>query len=161
MTQSASLVTQMRPALVAFFRRRCRNPAEAEDLAQDVVVRILAGKSLSLDRANGYIFRVAINRWRDRGRRLLSHGTNIAWDEKTALAVSDGFSAERVVCAQEELHNVVSALQGLNERTRNVLVMCRLEKMKQAEIAHTMGISISSVEKHLVRGHARLAARRG
>jgi RNA polymerase sigma-70 factor (ECF subfamily) len=159
---NASLVAQMRPALVAFFQRRCGNPAEAEDLAQDVVVRALArGKSLSGEQANGYIFRIAVNRWRDRGRRLVSHGANVAWDEKSALAVSDGFSPERVVCGQEELHNVVSALQQLNERTRDVLVLCRVEQMKQSEIARAMGISVSSVEKHLVRGLAHLAACRG
>ncbi len=156
--EQASLVAAMRPALVAFFQRRCRNGAEAEDLAQDVVLRALAhAKSLSPEQASGYIFRIAVNRWRDRGRRLLSHGSCVAWDEKSALAVSDAFSPERVVCAAEELGNVVSALQELGERTRDVLVLCRLEQMKQAEIATAMGISVSSVEKHLVRALAHLA----
>lgn len=156
----ASLVAELRPALVAFFQRRCRNTAEAEDLAQDVVVRALAhAKSLSPEQANGYIFRIAVNRWRDRGRRLISHGSCVAWDEKSALAVSDGFSPERVACGQQELCNVVMALQELGERTRDVLVLCRLEQMKQAEIASAMGISVSSVEKHLVRALAHLARR--
>jgi RNA polymerase sigma factor (sigma-70 family) len=156
--RNASLVAEMRPALVAFFQRRCRNAAEAEDLAQDVVVRALArGKSLSPARASGYIFRIAINRWRDRGRRLVSRGSCVAWDDSSALAVSDTFSPERLASGQEELSNVVSALQELGERTRNVLVLCRLEQMKQAEIATAMGISVSSVEKHLVRALAHLA----
>jgi len=156
--RNASLVAEMRPALVAFFQRRCRNSAEAEDLAQDVVVRALAhSKSLSPAQANGYIFRIAVNRWRDRGRRLLSHGCCVAWDEKSALAASDGFSPERLASGQEELGHVVSALQQLGQRTREVLVLCRLEQMKQTEIARTMGISVSSVEKHLVRALAHLA----
>jgi RNA polymerase sigma-70 factor (ECF subfamily) len=156
--RNASLVAEMRPALVAFFQRRCRNAAEAEDLAQDVVVRALSrGKSLSPARASGYIFRIAINRWRDRGRRLVSRGSCVAWDDSAALAVSDTFSPERLASGQEELSNVVSALQELGERTRNVLVLCRLEQMKQAEIATAMGISVSSVEKHLVRALAHLA----
>ncbi len=156
--EHAARVAEMRPALVAFFQRRCRNAAEAEDLAQDVLVRALAhAKSLSPAQASGYIFRIAVNRWRDRGRRLVSHGSCVAWDEKSALAVSDGFSPERVVCGQQELCNVVLALQELGERTRDVLVLCRLEQMKQAEIATAMGISVSSVEKHLVRALAHLA----
>jgi RNA polymerase sigma-70 factor (ECF subfamily) len=149
---NASLVAEMRPALVAYFQRRCRNVAEAEDLAQDVLVRVLAHeKFMSPGQASGYIFKIAVNRWRDRGRRMMSHGINVAWDEMSALSVSDGLSPERLVAGQEELNNVVSALQQLGGRTRNVLVMCRVDQMKQRDIAECMGISVSSVEKHLAR----------
>jgi RNA polymerase sigma-70 factor (ECF subfamily) len=155
---NASLVAQMRPALVAFFRRRCRNAAEAEDLAQDVVVRALAhSESLSPARASGYIFQIAVNRWRDRGRRLVSHGSCVSWDDETALGVSDNVSPERVVSAQQDLQHVLGALQQLGQRTRDVLMLCRLEQMKHAEIAREMGISVSSVEKHLVRAMMHLA----
>jgi RNA polymerase sigma-70 factor (ECF subfamily) len=154
---NATLVVQMRPALVAFFRRRCRNAAEAEDLAQDVLVRALAhSESLSPARASGYIFRIAVNRWRDRGRRLVSHGTCVPWDEQSALAASDGFSPERLVGAQQELAHVLGAMPELGPRTRDVLMRCRFEEMKHAEIARELGISVSSVEKHLVRAMTHL-----
>jgi len=155
---NSSLIAQMRPALVGFFQRRCRNAAEAEDLAQDVMLRALTrGRFLSPEHANGYVFRIAINRWRDRGRRLMTHGRCVTWDDASAPDVSDDCTPERVVCASQELGNVVSALQDLTERTRDVLVMCRLESMKQADIAAIMGISVSSVEKHLVRALTHLS----
>jgi RNA polymerase sigma factor (sigma-70 family) len=154
---NASLVAQLRPALVAFFRRRCRNAAEAEDLAHDVVVRALAHReALSPSRASGYIFQIAVNRWRDRGRRLVSHRSCVPWDENSALAVTDSVSPERVTSAQQELVHVLGALQELGQRTREVLMLCRLEKMKHAEIAREMGISVSAVEKHLVRAMVHL-----
>jgi RNA polymerase sigma-70 factor (ECF subfamily) len=81
----------------------------------------------------------------------------VAWDDGSALGVSDDCTPERVVGASQELGLVVGALQDLGERTRNVLVMCRLESMKQADIAATMGISVSSVEKHMVRALAHLS----
>jgi RNA polymerase sigma factor (sigma-70 family) len=156
--RTASLVAELRPALVAFFRRRCRDIAEAEDLAQDVVVRALGhSESLSPTRANGYIFRIAANRWRDRGRRLLTQRFCVSWDEDSALQVSDAFSPERLASGQEELGNVAIALQQLSERTRSVLVLCRVEQMKQREIAKAMGISVSAVEKHLARALSHLA----
>jgi len=156
--QNSLMIAEMRPALVAFFQRRCRNAAEAEDLAQDVILRALTcGRFLSPERASGYIFRIAVNRWRDRGRRLMAHGCCVAWDDGSALGVSDDCTPERLVGASQELGNVVSALQALGERTRNVLVMCRLESMKQADIAATMGISVSSVEKHMVRALTHLS----
>jgi RNA polymerase sigma-70 factor (ECF subfamily) len=83
----------------------------------------------------------------------------VAWDEQSALAVSDGFSPERLVSAQQELVHVLGALQELGQRTREVLMLCRLEQMKHAEIAREMGISVSSVEKHLVRAMTHLARR--
>jgi len=154
---NASLVAQMRPALVAFFRRRCRNAAEAEDLAQDVVVRALAhSAALSPTRAGGYVFQIAVNRWRDRGRRLVSHRSCVPWDEQSTRAISDSACPERVVGAQQELVRVLGALQELGQRTREVLMLCRLEQMKHAEIARAMGISVSAVEKHLVRARMHL-----
>jgi RNA polymerase sigma-70 factor (ECF subfamily) len=156
--QRAMLVASMRPALVAFFQRRCRNVAEAEDLAQDVVLRALThADALTPAKASSYVFRIALNRWRDRGRRLMTRGVCVAWDDKAALQISDGFSPERVAQAEQELEHVICALQTLGERTRDVLVLCRIEQMKQSDIAREMGISVSAVEKHLVRAADHLA----
>jgi RNA polymerase sigma-70 factor (ECF subfamily) len=154
----AMLVASLRPALVAFFRSRCRDVAEAEDLAQDVVVRALAhADALSPGKANGYVFRIALNRWRDRGRRLLSHGSCVAWDEQSVLEISDGFCPERLASGEQELERVVGVLLQLSERTRQVLMLYRVECMRQADIAGIMGISVSAVEKHLARAIAHLA----
>jgi RNA polymerase sigma-70 factor (ECF subfamily) len=62
---SIALVAPLRPALVKYFLRKSGNAAEAEDLAQDVLVRAL-GKARweSAEQAKGYIFRIAVNRWR-------------------------------------------------------------------------------------------------
>jgi RNA polymerase sigma-70 factor (ECF subfamily) len=148
----------MRPALFAFFQRRCRNAAEAEDLAQDVVLRALTqGEALSSARAGGYIFRIAVNRWRDRGRRLMTHGSSLPWEDAAETGLIDDRSPERVVGAEQELRNVARALGELGERTRDVLVRCRIDHSKQADIARSMGISVSSVEKHLMRALSHLA----
>jgi RNA polymerase sigma-70 factor (ECF subfamily) len=156
--QRAMLVASLRPALVAYFKRRCRDSAEAEDLAQDVVVRALAHTdALTPAKASSYVFRIALNRWRDRGRRLMTHGVCVAWDDQAALQISDGFSPERVAQGEQELEHVICALQSLGARTRDVLVRCRIEQMKQSDIAREMGISVSAVEKHLVRATDHLA----
>jgi len=159
-TQPAALVASLRPALVAYFHSRCRNVAEAEDLAQDVVVRALAhADALSPGRENRYVFRIALNRWRDRGRRLVSHGACVAWDEQSVLMVSDGFCPERIASGEQELERVVNVLLELGERTRQALMLYRVERMRQADIAKVMGISVSAVEKHLARAAAHLAHR--
>lgn len=159
-TDSAAFVAELRPALVAFFQRRCGNPAEAEDLAQDVLVRALThARWRSTEEARGYIFRIAINRWRDRGRRKLAHGTEVEWSDDRIDPIDEDISLERVLSGREELRRIVGALGELHERTRDVLVMCRLEHMRHAEVAEILGISASAVEKHLVKALAHLMRR--
>ncbi len=64
-----------RRALLAYFGRRVRSAAEAEDLTQDVFERVLR----SLERgpilnAEALVFRIAVNLLRDRARRAQCHG---------------------------------------------------------------------------------------
>jgi RNA polymerase sigma-70 factor (ECF subfamily) len=113
----------------------------------------------SAEQARNYIFQIAMNCWRDRGRRKLSHGTVVDWNEELIGGLAEEISPERVLSGRESLERVVSALQELGERTRDVFVLCRLENMKQAQIAQVLGISVSAVEKHLSKALAHLARR--
>jgi RNA polymerase sigma factor (sigma-70 family) len=155
---NALLVAQMRPALVKYFKRKCGSAAEAEDLTQDVLLRALArGSWHSPEQARGYVFRAAVNRWRDRNRRMLVHGATIHWDDSAAYATDEETSPEDVLVIEQQLHGVAQALLELSERTRDVFMLIRLEQMKQADIARMLGISVSAVEKHLARALAHLA----
>lgn len=153
-----SLVAPLRPALVKYFLRKCGNPTEADDLAQDVLVRALGkAKWQTAEQAKGYIFRIAVNRWHDRNRRKVSHGTVIEWDDDAIFAQVEETSPERVLTDKQELHAVVAALQELGERTRDVFLLFRLEQMKHGQIAEMFGISVSAVEKHVSKAVAHLA----
>jgi len=161
---NASFVSEMRPALVKYFKRKTGNPAEAEDLAQDVVLRALAHPNWkTADQAKGYIFRTAVNRWRDSLRRQRIRGITVAWDvsrENANENSRDENLPERVLIAREELNQVVRALERMNVRTRTVLMLIKLEKMRVATVAEMLGISASAVAKHLAKGIALLAALR-
>jgi RNA polymerase sigma-70 factor (ECF subfamily) len=152
------LVAQMRPALVRFFKRKTGSAVEAEDLAQDVLVRVLAHTNWKTpSEAKGYIFRTAINRWHDRHRRNGAHGTSVAWNEEAIGELGTQNPPERVVMVMEELGQIARALEEMNVRTRTVLMLIRLEQMKAATVADILGISLSAVNKHLAKGIARLA----
>jgi RNA polymerase sigma factor (sigma-70 family) len=151
-------VAALRPALLKYFLRKCRNAAEAEDLAQDVLERALAhSRWESVEHAKGYIFRIAVNRWHDRNRRRVSHGSVIEWDDAAPYAQAEEISPERVLTGRQELHVVVAALQQLSERTRDVFMLDRLEHLRHGEIAEIFGISVSAVEKHVCKAVAHLA----
>lgn len=157
------IVAQMRPILVQYFKRKCRNADEAEDLAQDVLMRVLQHAHWeSVEQAKGYIFRAAVNRWRDRRRKALTHGVNLEWDEAARTkGLNEEITPERVLAVEQELDRVAVALQELDGRTRDVLMLIRLERMKYAEAAEMLGISVSTVEKALVKALAHLARRAG
>jgi RNA polymerase sigma factor (sigma-70 family) len=156
---NAALLAQLRPALVRFFRRRCGSKVEAEDLAQDVIVRALGhARWASVEEAKGYIFRIAINLWRDRQRhQMVKGGTELRWNDDVALGVTEEIPLERVLSGEEELHRVHTALLELSARTRDVFMLIRLEQMRYTAVAEMLGISVSAVDKHVAKALAHLA----
>jgi RNA polymerase sigma-70 factor (ECF subfamily) len=53
-----------------------------------------------------------------------------------------------------------AALEAMPARTRAIFLLFRLEHLRQAEIAGIYGISVSAVQKHLVRASAALVRHR-
>ena len=157
-SDNPSLVAQMRPALVKYFKRKSGSAVEAEDLAQDVLVRALTHANWKTpSEAKGYIFRTAVNRWRDRHRRKETHGVSVPLDQEELEEVGTQNAPECVLIVREELNQIALALEEMNVRTRTVLMLIKLEQMKVATVADMLGISTSAVNKHLAKGIARLA----
>lgn len=161
----AELDLTFRAPLIAYFLRRVRDRAEAEDLTQEVFVRIL-GQSETIDpvRAKAYVFAAAANLLRDRARRAAvrqtsSFSTLDDHAQPLSPALVEEISAERVLVGKETLRQVLLALDGLSKRTRDIFVLYRIEKMKQHEIATLLGLSHGAVEKHLVKAMTFLTER--
>lgn len=124
------------------------------------MVRALARSDWeSAEQAKGYVFRIAVNRWHDRNRRVQTHGTVVEWDDSAAFASAGEVSLDHALEQHQELDRVVAALQELNVRTLDIFMLARLEQMKQGEIADMFGISVSAVEKHISKALAHLARR--
>ncbi len=145
--------------LTGYFRRRVRDDDEIEDLVQDVFTRIVARDSEeAVSHLGGYVLRTAASVLADRARkRAVRHS-----DQHVVLDTDrhgdDELDPERVLSGKEDLHAATAALLSLPERTRTVFVLRRLEGYRHAEIARHLGISISAVEKHMVRAVRHLSA---
>lgn len=158
----AGLAARSRGSLLRYFARKGMTAEEAEDGAQEVFLRLSRNPAFA-DHAGveGYLFEtaasVAVDHFRRRQSRSADRHT--AYDE--ALHARPVAGADRIVEDRQQLALALTALREMPERTRHVVILARLERMRQAEIARRLGISVSAVEKHLVRGLARLGERIG
>jgi RNA polymerase sigma factor (sigma-70 family) len=152
----AMLSRRFRPALMAFFVRRIRNPIEAEDLTQDVLAKLIELPEEQMRHPEAYIFRTAANLLNDRYRRLQVREAYRADVIRQAEEPADYIDPLRLLEARERLGLVGRALSGLSQRSREVLLLVRVERMPKRDIANTFGISISAVDKHLIRALAHI-----
>jgi len=162
----ARLDARFRGPLMSFFARRVGDRAEAEDLTQEVFVRLIGSGSLeNIEHADAFVFRVASNLLRDRNRKKLRSGGPLPLDEALISELAKEFvedrGPERVLLGKERLADVLAALDELGERTRNIFILFRLEGMKQKDIAAVYGISPSTVEKHVMKAVMHLSLRFG
>ena len=147
--------------LVRYFRRRVGTLEEAEDLTQEVFLRLVRRPDAEqIDNPEAFLFRTAVNLLRDRSRRgktFSSHMAEIS-DHQDRF---EALSPERVLEGRQSLNSALRVLEELDERTRDVFILHRLEGLKYAEIANLYGVSVSSIEKYIIKALAHLARRVG
>lgn len=143
---------RLRAPLLGFFARRTGSTADAEDLLQDLFLHVHTRNGLATAHSqDSYLYAAANNLLRDKARhdKVRFSGQH---DDLAALdLVAQEPSPEQILAARQRLEAVKSAIEALPVRTRAVLTLRRFEEMSYAEIAERLGISISAVEKHLVK----------
>lgn len=65
----------------------------------------------------------------------------------------------RLLEGRETLGLVSKALAELSQRSREILLLFRLERVRKRDIADRFGISVSAVDKHLIKATAHLTKR--
>lgn len=141
---------------MAFFLRRVRDHAEAEDLTQDVFLRML---NRDVDgEADHYVFQIAQNLLVDRARRA---GVRRRYREGFGAVdcpKTDTIDPEREALGRAELAQFAAALQALPERTRAMFTLYRIDQMSQDVIGEAFGISKSAVKKQIATAMASIMA---
>jgi RNA polymerase sigma-70 factor (ECF subfamily) len=152
----------LRNALGRYFRTRIGDTAEVDDLVQEVFTRIVARQSQEpVEHLTGYVFQIAASVFADRGRRRVARRTSAHVVFDLERHAGEDFDPHRILSGKEDLEVVTAALLSLPERTRRIFVLLRLEKRRYREVAVHLGISVSAVEKHMVRALAHLSAALG
>jgi len=146
-----ALYLRQRDALVRFLIQRTRDPALAEDIAQETWLLIdHSGAVSDLHNPSGYLFRIAgnlaIDYLRLQSRRKLS-----PLEIEAVLHISDEPSPEQTAIDRSELRLLVDVIAGLPARQRQILLMSRLENKTHSVIAEHFDVSTRTVEFELKR----------
>jgi RNA polymerase sigma factor (sigma-70 family) len=159
---------EKRETLVRVFSKSLRDSALAEDIIQDMYVKIANFEGdYAIDNPTGFLFRMANNLYLNRLRSQTSENTrNRAWQEINQSqiggeVVDDTPGAEAGIASRQHLQNLLGALRELPEKTQAIFRLHKFEGLSQPEVAARLEISISSVEKHLSQALRHLMTRSG
>jgi RNA polymerase sigma-70 factor, ECF subfamily len=149
-----TLVDRHLPMVLGIARRMLRDDAEAEDVAQEALLRLwrnAAGLELGESGVRPWLRRVASNLCIDRVRAQRNTSLGDALPEEAEPA------SQLTQLAEQDLgKRVDAALKALPERQRLALTLFHYEGMSQIEVGNVMGISDEAVESLLARARRTL-----
>jgi len=146
-------VLPLGPLIEKLIARYWRDPAEIEDLRQDVFVRIFqTAHRMRPDPVRPYIILTARNLVIDKLRHKRSVSMEVVSDLEAFSVIDSRPTPEQHVIAQQELIRIQHALNALPTRCREIVVMRKIHGVSQREIAKRMGIKEQTVQTQIVRG---------
>ncbi len=162
------LVLRYQDRLVTVMEHLVKKREQAEDLAQEVFLRVFRARKRYQPNAkfSTWLFTIANNVASNANRALARRReVNVASApggedaapqlDQMALAAS-GLMPTRSLDKAERAQVVRLAIEALNERQRLALLLSKFEEMSYAEIAQTMGLSIQATKSLLSRARENL-----
>ncbi len=149
---------QRRDALLRYFTLRTRSQAQAEDILQDLYLKIAsldAEVIAEIRNPGAFLYRTGSNLMLDRFKQQARSGARDAeWRRGQAVETggedaADLPAADRIVDAKQRLERVTEALNELSPQTRRAFRLHKFEGLSHTETAAQMGISRSAIEKHI------------
>jgi RNA polymerase sigma factor (sigma-70 family) len=152
-----ALVRRHLPRMVGLARRMLNDAAEAEDVAQDLFLRVWREAPRwrpGAAKFETWMHRVALNLCYDRLRRRREKS-----DPDAGLYVADSAPlASEAWLAQQRSAKVHAALAQLPERQRAAIALVHFQELTNIAAAETLEISVEALESLLARGRRALKA---
>lgn len=160
------LVEKYRRPMVGFMYRTCRNAAVAEELAQEVFLRVYrsrAGYEASA-KFTTWLYRIAtnlaVNHARDTRHERPENTVSIDEpDEDTGstMDLADGtLTAEQAILRRERMQAIRDRVQALPEKQRMAVLMHKYQQMDYRQIAQVLHLSESATKSLLFRAYETL-----
>lgn len=145
---------ERRAALVRFCTARMRSPAAAEDLVQELYLKVCAVEAeTEVVNPGALLYRLASNLMLDRMRQERRGALrDDRWYRERgvltgAQGVSDEPPADEAAASRQRLRRMVEAVETLPPKSRRAFELHKLRGLSQAETAEILGVSVSAVEK--------------
>ena len=160
-----ALYMNKRAELVRFFTLRTSSPSEAEDIVQEIYLKLLQVVDTPAN-PQAFLYRLGSNLMIDRAR---ARRRGVARDDAyyptfrrngRAGDAADAPDPDAALDARRALSRVMKTVQTLPPQCRRVFVMHKIDGLTYAEIAKALRISRSAVEKHMINALKRLAEQR-
>ncbi len=153
-----AIVREHSPRVYRLAYRLTGNPHDAEDLTQEVFVRVFRSlSSYTPGTFEGWLHRITTNLFLDVVRRKARIRFEALPDDAERLASRDRGPAQ----VYDDTHfdaDVQSALDALPPDFRAAVVLCDLEGLTYEEISDVLGIKIGTVRSRIHRGRSQLRA---
>src|SRR5271166_1514291 len=160
------LVQKYRRPMVSFMYRMARNAAAAEDLAQEVFLRVYRsrGSYEASAKFTTWLYRIATNLAVNHARdtRHERPEVQVSLDEPneesgTTLELPDGnLTAEQVMVRRERMLAIRSKVEALPEQQRLAVIMHKYQQMDYKQIAEVLKKSESATKSLLFRAYETL-----
>ncbi len=160
------LVQKYRRPLVGFMYRLCHNPATAEELAQEVFLRVYRSRTSyeASAKFTTWLYRIATNLAVNHARdtRHERPENTVRLDEpdqetgNTPDLAGETLTAEEQLLKRERLAAIRSKVNALPERQRLAVMMHKYQQMDYRQIAAVMKLSESATKSLLFRAYETL-----
>ena len=154
-----NLYDSYRAPLIRFFSRKLPKGDDPEDMVQKVFIKLVrAERQPDFVNSKSLIFVIAKNvlidhlRWR-KSRKIDNHGLLLDNVIASGMPLPD-----RELQGKQQLDSFFSHLDNLPMRCKQVFLLHRVNNMSQQDIAEYLGISRSTVQKHMMNAMAKLHA---
>lgn len=146
-------VLPLEQALMRYLHRNWRRKDDIPDLRNDIYVQVYEAALKQIpDKPRQFVVTTARNLLINRFRREHIVSIEAMADLDALEAAFDVPDPERNAAARDELRRLQHALDRLPQRTREVLIMRRVEGLSRVEISVRLGISEETISAHVTDG---------
>lgn len=145
-----------RQMLQHYLRKYLSSSEDIEDVIQDTYLRIYGIQDYAaVQSPKALLITIAHNLAVELGRRRVSRATDSVVDFDALGVSSENAQLEEQLDARRRFEAFCSAVDSLPPICRRVFVLRKVYKLSQAEISAVLGISQSTIEKHVAKGLVR------
>lgn len=145
-----------RAALQKYLRKFTSGAEDVEDLVQEAYVRVCAMPAgQEVDSPRALLFRIARNLAVDRARQRFTHATDDVADFEPLNVSSTEAEPDEQVDLRLRFESFCAAVDSLPPLCRRVFVLRKVYQLSHEEIAQVLGLSHSTIEKHVAKGLVR------